>query len=881
VFNVKKRILSFALVILFSICLVPSVVFATETDDDIVLTILDEDEKPFTGTVTWYSVEVEDEVDEDGEPVYEVASESINVKSEYKRSELSEAAKVIYCLGSEGESLNVQLQKNITVSTSNLDILLQNDAGQLCIPSNEVGFILPGSVSFDLNGYTITATNKTEESCTDHTHTHTLIASFGTSTVKNGTIKVASNNILAFFQAGKNYPFTIQNVTLTTDDGVTGVVGVGERADSINAVEVSLKNCVMKLGNENTLFRTDSSSSTLNQITIVSGCYEGSDASSIPTSSSDTSGVVIADGSVKLETNPADVTGTVITSSATTAMIVKNGTAYLYDTLQDAVDAVEDGETITLLQATSEEVKVDRALTVIPASEGVSFTGKVTGSNSCVTSKDAAYTIQSHALKEIKAKAATYTDEGNIAYLKCDYCGKLYLNTEDGTKEIQEDDVKIEKLVSAPTTTTTTPSTTVTTNPDGTKTETTTKTEGNVTTSTATNKDADGNVTGSTETKEEKKSDGSTVTTETKKDADGKVTQKTETTVAKDTTTNTTTETTKTENADGTKTTETVKTVDENNKVLSETTKETEIDKEAEKQKEVLTEKKEDGSVVKTTTTSSTNADDLSKTIVEEKAAENSKGSTVEQTTTTVIDTTGKTTSVTEEHKIDNVGNSTNAVITVAKDGDGNVQEATAEVEKTGATKENGVQATFTNKVVSQLKEAAGDAAKDLTITMTVKDENGDDHHSITAKVDDLTPNNTLYIYKQDENGNYIMVNAKEYTTDAKGQLKTTIKSKNDFVLLNEQEANAATKAVLSTVKASKTTASVKKSKTTTMKLDSGLNMANVKSVVYKTSKSSVATVDKKTGKITAKKAGKATVSAVVTLKNGKTKTVKMTINVK
>jgi uncharacterized protein YjdB len=99
--------------------------------------------------------------------------------------------------------------------------------------------------------------------------------------------------------------------------------------------------------------------------------------------------------------------------------------------------------------------------------------------------------------------------------------------------------------------------------------------------------------------------------------------------------------------------------------------------------------------------------------------------------------------------------------------------------------------------------------------------------------------------------------------------------------LLNEQEANAATKAVLSTVKASKTTASVKKSKSTTMKLDSGLNMANVKNITYKTSKSSVATVDKKTGKITAKKAGKATVSAVVTLKNGKTKTVKMTVNVK
>jgi hypothetical protein len=352
-----------------------------------------------------------------------------------------------------------------------------------------------------------------------------------------------------------------------------------------------------------------------------------------------------------------------------------------------------------------------------------------------------------------------------------------------------------------------------------------------------------------TETVTATKTDGSVVKTETTTDADGNVTK--------------TVETANKTNDDGS----TVKT--------ETTTNHTEATK-----VEVVEETAADGTVVTTTTTTSTKENDLSAIIVEEKAEENSKGSTVEQTTTTVIDENGKTTSVTEEHKIENVGNATNAVITIEKDGAGNVQEAIAEVDKTGATKENGLQATFTNKVISQLKEAAGDAAKDLTITMTVKDEDGNEHHSITAKLDDLTPNNTLYIYKQDKNGNYIMVNAKEYTTDKNGQLKTVIKSENDFVMLNSADAAKATKQVLSTVKAAKTTASVKKAKTTTMKLSSGLNMANVKNITYKTSKAGVATVNKN-GKITAKKAGKTTVSAVVTLKNGTKKTVKMTITVK
>ena len=60
----------------------------------------------------------------------------------------------------------------------------------------------------------------------------------------------------------------------------------------------------------------------------------------------------------------------------------------------------------------------------------------------------------------------------------------------------------------------------------------------------------------------------------------------------------------------------------------------------------------------------------------------------------------------------------------------------------------------------------------------------------------------------------------------------------------------------------------------------SKLDMDNVEKITYSTSKKSVATVNKN-GTVTTKKSGKVTIRAKVLLKNGKTKTVKMTVTVK
>ena len=65
-----------------------------------------------------------------------------------------------------------------------------------------------------------------------------------------------------------------------------------------------------------------------------------------------------------------------------------------------------------------------------------------------------------------------------------------------------------------------------------------------------------------------------------------------------------------------------------------------------------------------------------------------------------------------------------------------------------------------------------------------------------------------------------------------------------------------------------------------TFTLSDKVNEDNIKSITYSTTKKSVATVGKK-GKVSAKKKGTVVVKAKVTLKNGMTKTIKMTIKVK
>jgi hypothetical protein len=252
----------------------------------------------------------------------------------------------------------------------------------------------------------------------------------------------------------------------------------------------------------------------------------------------------------------------------------------------------------------------------------------------------------------------------------------------------------------------------------------------------------------------------------------------------------------------------------------------------------------------------------------------NSAGKQVTTTTTQTTDSTGAVTGVTETSEIVDVAKDTTATLTVQKDTDGNVTDATAAVTKTAT----GTSAKLTGSVVKQLVEAAG--TEDVQITFTVTDTDGKTKYTVKADADELIPGSELSVYQLKKNGEYVMVNAKTYTVNSNGGVSVSFDSNKTYELVTATEKEAIQKQIKATVKVKKSSATVKKGKTTTIALASGVNKKNIKKITYTTGKKSVATVDK-TGKITAKKKGTVTIKAKVTFVDGSTKTIKETVKVK
>lgn len=210
------------------------------------------------------------------------------------------------------------------------------------------------------------------------------------------------------------------------------------------------------------------------------------------------------------------------------------------------------------------------------------------------------------------------------------------------------------------------------------------------------------------------------------------------------------------------------------------------------------------------------------------------------------------------------------ASVTITKDAQGNVTSANATV--------SGSKGTLTTDVVKQLTEAAG--TEDLTIIVQVKNANGDVKYTVSVSAENVKNNKSLKAFVVNrKTGEYELINSKTYKAED-GNLNASFGKKGDYVLLTTKEAARIEKEILKTIAPKKTKATVKKGKTTEFKLDSKLNQNNVKKVTYKTSKKSIATVNKN-GKIKANRKGTVTIKATVTLKNGKTKTVSMKIAVR
>lgn len=210
------------------------------------------------------------------------------------------------------------------------------------------------------------------------------------------------------------------------------------------------------------------------------------------------------------------------------------------------------------------------------------------------------------------------------------------------------------------------------------------------------------------------------------------------------------------------------------------------------------------------------------------------------------------------------------ASVTITKDAQGNVTSANATV--------SGSKGTLTADVVKQLTEAAG--TEDLTIILQVKNANGDVKYTVSVSAKNVKNNKSLKAFVVNrKTGEYELINSKTYKAKD-GNLNASFGKKGDYVLLTTKEAARIEKEILKTIAPKKTKATVKKGKTTEFKFDSKLNQNNVKKVTYKTSKKSIATVNKN-GKIKANRKGTVKIKAIVTLKNGKTKTVSMKIAVR
>ena len=208
--------------------------------------------------------------------------------------------------------------------------------------------------------------------------------------------------------------------------------------------------------------------------------------------------------------------------------------------------------------------------------------------------------------------------------------------------------------------------------------------------------------------------------------------------------------------------------------------------------------------------------------------------------------------------------------VTITKDAQGNVTGANATV--------SGSKGTLTTDMVKQLTEAAG--TEDLTIIVQAKNANGDVKYTVSVSAENVKNNKSLKAFVVNrKTGEYELINSKTYKAKD-GNLNASFGKKGDYVLLTTKEAARIEKEILKTIAPKKTKATVKKGKTTEFKLDSELNQNNIKKVTYKTSKKSIATVNKN-GKIKANRKGTVTIKAIVTLKNGKTKTVSMKIAVR
>lgn len=289
---------------------------------------------------------------------------------------------------------------------------------------------------------------------------------------------------------------------------------------------------------------------------------------------------------------------------------------------------------------------------------------------------------------------------------------------------------------------------------------------------------------------------------------------------------------------------------------------------------ETVTETAKDGTVLKERVTET--AKDGSAVATTKATETNSAGTIVSKVVTEQIAATGAVTKTTEEASF--TADKADVVVTTVKDEKGS--RAAANISKQGTSSGSSAEITLSNSIISQIAEAAN--TDDVDVTVSVVDNSGKELYTLTVHQKDLASKDNLYLYKYNaKTKDYVMVNAKKYSTEGSG---ITVKAKagSDYTLLNKEDMNRVSKAIIKTVKLAKSSKAVKAGKTCKVNLNKKANKESIKTIAYTTSNKKAATVSKNgTVKVKAKASGTVKIKAKVTMKNGKTKTLVMKVKVK
>ena len=272
-----------------------------------------------------------------------------------------------------------------------------------------------------------------------------------------------------------------------------------------------------------------------------------------------------------------------------------------------------------------------------------------------------------------------------------------------------------------------------------------------------------------------------------------------------------------------------------------------------------------------------TKPDSSNEETVTNRTETNAAGKSVSVTTTVRKDASGKVISTVQTKEIVDAAKDTSVTVTSVTDGEGKTSMK-AEVVKTGTKSAAGTKGTISSDVVAQITEAAG--TTDVVITQKVVDQNGKTAYTVSVNAKDLTSGEKFVVVKYNKKtGKYTLCNKKTYkVTDAGVSL--TVKDSGSYQLISEADAAKLVKEILATVKPAKKSKTVKEGNVASFAWSKELDIANVSKITYSSTDNSIAKISKN-GKITAKKAGKVTLKATVTLKNGKKKVVSMKFSVR